>query len=190
MTQAKNAAEKNFGDAPLKWKQHDFAFRQKMQVPLSYKPWTSHVDFKARGLSKTPRILSIIDAVAIDKIQGRQDVSHKVLKHTLKNVYVDVSQSLPRRTWTDQSGKNRTQCASSLLYSFDRDSIICGREMMMLQCQPASLSVPPGVKDSCLGQLAGEGMSVPCLGHVIWSLMLSTGFCRGCQRFRDSRFAA
>ena len=83
--------------------------------------------------------------------------------------------SLERKTYTNTKGLTRTQTTSTLLYSFDSDSVVLGREMLLLQGQPQSLQIE-GQKDSVLRSLAGEGMAVPCVGLVVWALMLTKQF--------------
>ena len=102
--------------------------------------------------------------------------SGKVLKKHLKDQYVDVSQSLQRRTFTSAEDMNRTQTTSSVLYSFNTDSVLVGKEMLQLQGQSSKFQIPEHAKDHVLRELAGEGMSVPCVGLVLWSLFLSTQF--------------
>ena len=71
---------------------------------------------------------------------------------------------------------NRTQTTSSVLYSFNTDSVLVGKEMLLLQGQSSKLQIPEHTKDHVLRELAGEGMSVPCIGLVLWSLFLTAQF--------------
>lgn len=157
-----------------KWLAHDNKFRKHWRVRDDFKPWTSRAAFCGTGLQKTPRVLSILDAVAIEKSGGRK-LSEAALRKCLQNSFVDVSQSLVRKTYTNKKGFTRTQTTSTLMYSFDSDSVVLGREMLLLQGQPRSLQIE-GYKDSVLRSLAGEGMAVPCIGLVIWALMLTKQF--------------
>lgn len=157
-----------------KWQTHDSKFRKHWRVPDDFRPWTSRASFRGSGLQKTPRVLSILDAVAIEKSAGKR-LSEAALRKCLQNNFVDVSQSLERKTYTNSKGLTRTQTTSTLLYSFDSDSVVLGREMLLLQGQPKSLQIE-GQKDSVLRSLAGEGMAVPCVGLVVWALMLTKQF--------------
>ncbi|CAJ1336043.1 unnamed protein product [Effrenium voratum] len=143
-------------------------------MPHDYRPWTGHSSFRARGLKRTPRVLSIIDALAIQRMKGAR-VSRKVLKNHLKGQLVDVSQSLGRLACTDEQGICRTQTTATTLYDFEHDRLITGREMLNLQGH-GELATPVGMKDSVLADLAGEGMALPCLATILWGLFFARQF--------------
>lgn len=158
-------------DAPNpKWQTHDKELRARFGVSPGFKPWTSQPDFKGRGLSKTPRNLSILDATVIRILGGQKNVKKKHLKEKVRGRYVDVSQALHRNTCTNEAGITRTQTTSTVLYSFDRDRVLVGKEMLMLQGQKKQFKIPQGVQDSVVKDLAGEGMAVPCVGLMLWCL--------------------
>ena len=158
-------------DAPNpKWQKHDQELRARYRVAQGFKPWTSQPDFKGRGLSKTSRNLSILDATVIRLLGGQQNVKKSHLKEKVKGKYVDVSQALNRNTCTNEAGISRTQTTSTVLYSFERDRVLVGKEMLMLQGQKQQFKIPQGVQDSVVKELAGEGMSVPCVGMMLWCL--------------------
>ena len=90
--------------------------------------------------------------------------------------FMDVSQSLRRHSHTNNAGFNHAFTTSSMLYSFDRDSVLSGKDMLVLHGQPKDMVFPPDVPDSSLRELAGEGMAIPCLASVIWSLYLVRQF--------------
>ena len=52
--------------------------------------------------------------------------------------------------------------------------MILPAEMMLLQgWSSESLVIPDGMTNKSMRVLAGNGMCLPCLGTVIWSLLLS-----------------
>lgn len=173
--QARRPAERD-ADTDPQWRKHIAALKRRWKVSNDFCPWTESPSFKGYGLAKTPRVLSILDGVAIEKSQGKR-VTRRVLKNNLKNTYVDVSQSLPRKAFTNSKGVNRTQTTSTRLYSYENDALVIGKEMLGLHGQPIStMTFPNEIKDNVLHELAGEGMAVPCVGLVMWALFLTAQF--------------
>jgi len=163
-------------DAPnQEWQKQDRSLRKEFGVSDDYNPWTSRPDFTGLGLSKTPRVKSILDGTVIRILNG-QRTSRRTLKNHLKEKYVDVSQSLKRKSFSDAHGFARTQTTSTILYSFDQDRVVVGREMLLLQGHSRNFRIPPGVKDTVVKELAGEGMAVPCVGLLLWCLFWTRRF--------------
>ena len=69
-----------------------------------------------------------------------------------------------------------TMTTSSIYYSFGRDGLVLPFEMLMWHGHSRLIKVPDSVKASDLKALAGEGMSVPCVGSVLWGGYLLKGF--------------
>ncbi|CAE7034324.1 unnamed protein product [Symbiodinium sp. CCMP2592] len=97
------------------------------------------------------------------------------LSNVLRDQYLDLSQSVSRNAHTNKFGISHCLSTSSLIYSFARDSVLTGRELMLIQGQPKTLSLPD-LSESVIGQLAGEGMALPCLASVIWCIYLTKQF--------------
>lgn len=91
------------------------------------------------------------------------------LEAALKGMFLDVSQSLHRKAYT-QGGVNRCLTTSSLLYSYEHDRIVTPLEMLYFQGYPRTLKIPMSLSPSELKDLAGEGMTLPCLAMVMWSI--------------------
>ena len=94
----------------------------------------------------------------------------------MKGYFVDLSQALERKTFSCQSKALPTMTTSTLLYSYDQDAAVVGRDMLNMQGQPKAVVVPGDIKDHVLRDLAGEGMAVPCVGLIVWCLFLTRQF--------------
>ena len=94
----------------------------------------------------------------------------------LQDFYIDVSQSISRKPWTNEFGVTHALCTSAILYSFSMDTVLCGRERMQLHGHNKELFVDDKLSESTLKDLAGEGMAIPCLAGVLWCLYLTKQF--------------
>lgn len=103
-----------------------------------------------------------------------ENTSH-IVEH-MQNKYIDVSQSLSRHCHTNRAGINRAFTTSTLLYSYSRDSVITGKEMLMIHGHNSGFVIPETVSESSAKDLAGEGMAVPCLSSVIWAIHMAKQF--------------
>jgi len=135
-------------------------------------PWSGQSDFAA-----SKRVATLIDGVVWQKL-GVQAASMTFAQKqdALRHVYVDISQNHARRPFTNEAGVTGTFTTSTLLYSFDRDNIVLPREMLYLHGHSRSISIPEEVKPSSVKSLAGEGMSLPCLGTVLFAGLLARDF--------------
>jgi hypothetical protein len=142
----------------------------------SYAPWTSQKFFKGEGMAITPRCLDILDLVTIQKCVGLKDKSPGSVRRAMDAVYCDTSQSHARHCFTNASGINHTATTSTDIYSFGRDSVLTPFEVMLLHGHPSNMEVPSSLSVNDLRSLAGEGMALPSLASVLWSLYLVKGF--------------
>ena len=135
---------------------------------------------QARGLRRTARIDAILDTVVVEKLrllsEGRDitKLGFDERKRLLRDIYVDLSQNPCMRAFT--STTSRTLCTSTLLYSLGQDRVILPIELLYIQGHSRGLKVPIEVRSSALKELAGEGMSLPCLSTALWALYLTKGF--------------
>ena len=148
-----------------------------------FRPWSTRRDLQLTGLSKTTRILNILDCVVISKLGGAAAASEVLanprsellLKAALEDVFVDVSQNPARRSFTGKGGVSKCLHTATSLYSFQRDGLVLPFELMLFQGHSLDSRVPQEMKQKELHDLAGQGICLPCLGLIIVSLMLSTG---------------
>ena len=143
---------------------------------LDWKPWTGRPEFKGRGLPKLARVLDVLDCLAIHVLSQKQKASTDDLQDLMRGMYVDVSQGLLRHAHTSSQGVNHALTTSAIVFSYDRDSVLTGRELLQLHGQPSSLSLPSELTESQISHLAGEGMALPCLAGIMWCLYLCKQF--------------
>ena len=105
---------------------------------LDWKPWTGRPEFKGRGLPKLARVLDVLDCLAIHVLSQKQKASTDDLQDLMRGMYVDVSQGLLRHAHTSSQGVNRALTTSAIVYSYDRDSVLTGRELLQLHGQSQS----------------------------------------------------
>ena len=128
-------------------------------------PWSKQCNFKG-----TQRVLSLIDAVVWHKLGKHASKMSRMEKaEKLRDTYVDISQNHIRRPFTNSSGITGTMTTGSQFYNYERDSLITPYEQLLWHGHSRTLNVPEHIKVSSLRALAGEGMSLPCLGTVLWS---------------------
>ena len=154
------------------WEKQSIVWRDAMDVPRRSKPWTGRDAFQATGLSCTPRVLDLLDCVAHQNMLDRK--TGKVLD-AVDGVLVDVSQSHARRRYTKEDNIAHCLTTSSCLYHFSRDSALVPAEYFHLQGH-GDWTQDAGLPSRKLRCLAGEGIALPCLGHILYSLWLLKGF--------------
>lgn len=152
------------------WKSKSASFREDLGIPNDAKPWTSRPQFVGQGISKTERSLDVIDCVAAKAILSKVNVG-KSVKDIVENLFVDYTQSVERDCHTSiTSGKNPCFTTKTELYSFSRDSIVLAVEMLHMHGYPKGTVIPRNVTPSRLKFMIGNGMSLPCVAVMIWSL--------------------
>ena len=147
------------------------------------KPWTSLPNREYVGLPRTDRVLAILDCVALEILGGAHQ-AHAILRRSnsiaaieaaLADTVVDVSQNPVRRSLSTRAGNARCMVTGSHIYSFRRDAAILPLEKMYLHGHSRSISVPGTMSVRELEELAGMGISLPCLGLLIVAMALATG---------------
>ena len=157
------------------WMVESMAFRKALGFSASSKPWTGRNCFRGLGLPKTARVLDLLDLCVMAKL-NKESPSEEELTAGMSGVLLDVSQSFGRNATTNKEGVSHALTTGSCLSSFDRDSVLTGREMLQMHGQPKSLRLPSDLAESHVVHLAGEGMALPCLASVIWVLYLCKQF--------------
>ena len=119
------------------------------------------------------RVKSLIDAVVWTKLGKKaKTMSFEEKQSSLLHVYVDVSQNPCRRPFSNAKEICGTMTTSSIFYSFARDDFILPLEMLLWHGHSRALVIPFDLKPNQIKSLAGEGMSLPCLGSCLWAGLL------------------
>ena len=114
-------------------------------------------------------MLEAIDLFVMQKcIDDGHDIHNMTvdLKEVMAGQCLDVSQAYNhnRHNHTNKYGTHRALTTSSILYSYDRDSVLVGRELLMIHGHSRTLSLPVDMPQSHITQLAGEGMALAMPG--------------------------
>ena len=99
-----------------------------------------------------------------------------LLDKRLRDVLVDVSQSLDRKRYVKGHGILGALCTSTRLIHLGRRSVVFPVEYLYLQGHGRGVKVPSGVSGSAIRKLAGEGMAMPCIGLCVYCLDVIKGF--------------
>lgn len=142
---------------------------QSLGISVPYEsPWCDQSDFEC-----SDRVKTLIDGVVWHKLgkkAARMDRAAK--QEALKHCYIDISQNHGRKPFANALGITGTMTTSSRYYSFMRDGLILPFEMLLWHGHSRALVAPSEVKANQLKSLAGEGMSLPCLGTILWCALL------------------
>ena len=149
--------------------------REALGLPKSIRPWSS--DMRATGLSCTERVATILDLAAATHLKPQEwELPTAAKQAMLRHVYCDVSQNPARLGVTNQEGVSHALTTGVQLYSFARDGVVLPLELLMIQGHRRDFSVPEHVSSQQVRALAGEGICLPCLGIILWSIHLAKGF--------------
>ena len=163
------------------WQHQASLWRQKLGVPKKLSLWTQNPDFVGQGLPQTERVRELVNLAAMQAVGGTlQTISQaksdrKFLKKQVANLVLDVSQNPERHAFTKQ-GKFPCLTTSSSLYWYARDGMLVPLEHMLLQGHRRTLTIPKSMTPKSLRHLAGEGMSLPCLGLIVWCMAMTKQF--------------
>ena len=152
-------ADHSRDEAAGKWKLHSRSCRAKLGLSDAFSAWTERESFAGEGLQLTPRIRDVLDLTAA-KALNRAGPGKG-----LKDIYVDVSQSLDRNCFSNAAGIVPCFTSSTELYSYGQDRVILPEEMLAMHGF-GTVTVPDSVDIRDLKRMAGTGMSLPCLGTV------------------------
>ena len=169
MQKRSRAAQRD--DKLLSWQQQPCKWRHELGMSPNSKPWTGRETFHGTGLMHSARVLDLLDCVAA----ARKAVTKQpLILDAVDGCMVDVSQSHNRRSFS-HGEMARCLTTSTELYSYSRDSALTAMEYFYLQGH-GDWTKDADLACRKLRSLAGEGMALPCLGQVLWSLWLTKGF--------------
>ena len=155
------------------WKVDSISMRDKLGIPLDYKPYTEASPKRGvTGVAHSPRVLELLDIAEADRLM------HKA---PLQDFWADVSQGVARRSW----GTLRTMTTNSAFFDFERGSLAPPEAGLIFQGFPMAAVFGPrgadsGVAAGCsfsprtLARFAGQGMSLPCLGSCMLAFFLNS----------------
>ena len=102
------------------------------------------------------------------RLKLNQNLTQEGLKAGVqKGLFVDISQNHVRRPFAESASGLRTLTTSSKLYHYGSDRMLVGREYLIFQGYRSDVKTSNSSEDE-IRKLAGEGMCLPCLGHVLW----------------------
>ncbi len=154
-------------DAGGKWITKHLLARSHLGVSPQFRPWTQPPAGTSvpelRGVPDNPRYRDCIDiawAVALQKPEAQR-----------LPLYCNFTQCPSRAPW---SQKLRCLTTSTKYYDFQRDTVICPEETLMLQGHPATDLRLGMFSKSTLVHAVGEAMSCPCVGAIILGMYLNS----------------
>jgi hypothetical protein len=155
------------------WKVDSANWRSKLNITPDFAPWTSQCSFENMP-ALPPRVLDLMDCAAMHQLNlCKLTFSSANMQNSLKGILLDTSQSHERKTMTNVNGIAPCLTTSSTLYSFDRKGMVLGFEHMLLQGHRSDIQVPETMTDHDLRVLAGEGIALPCLGTIVWAMLIT-----------------
>lgn len=160
------------------WVAQIAGIRQELALPPNYRCWTPYMTGTA--VPENSRVRETIDVFAFKALLRLGADRHHIFrmsfqekKDLLKDSYIDISQS-PNYCRVCVTGMNMGCLAtSSSIYSYGRDRMLVAQEHMLLQGHRRAFRLPAA--PSRVRKLAGEGMCLPCLATIVWSMYLVRG---------------
>ena len=160
------------------WRVQSIQLRRELGAEKEENPFLT-LGYESVGLTMTARVSEILGlaALAVFKAHGIDYKDPDQLEHAkeaLRHIYVDVSQNPTRRAWTNPATSvSKCLTTSTCLYSFGRGRRVLPGELMFLQGHSKEICIPESMTPSGLRDLAGEGMTLPCLGSLVLGLRLA-----------------
>lgn len=180
-------ATKEDEDRESQWRVQITAWRDKLEITPNLNV-LEKVGATFAGVRMTHRARNLLEMVANEKavllLRQQQAKKSKKVKLTkqliqtaISKVVVDISQNPCRHIYTNAKGQAHTMCTSSELVHLGKRRALHPKEMMFLQGHnPQETRFPSRMALEDIKKLAGEGMSLPCLGLCIWGQFLLKGF--------------
>ena len=163
------------GPFAFQWQVQSRKLRAKYSA-LQLQPWSQLPGLEFRGLSRTSRVLEVLDLAVIGYLTKPGTSSSLLslepaeLRGKCTELFTDVSQNPVRKCHTSQAGLSKCLTTSSVLYTHTRDRVVLPLELMFFQGHVVDMKVPATMRQRSLKSLAGQGMCVPCLAVLIYAL--------------------
>ena len=157
------------------WVKQAQMWAEDLSVSAQTKAWTGRQDFIGHGLPNLPRVHAVVNLTAVQKVRDAGAPLHCLQdsqKHRLelKKTILDFSQNPNRKAHSKKC--LRCLCSSTQLFRYDQDRTLFASEYLRLQGWGLDIAAPEGCK---IREMACQGMALPCLGTVVWSLFLLKG---------------
>ena len=161
------------------WKADSLTWRKELRVTATCDPYTSIVP--ASKLPSSKRARDLLDCIAMQQMRTKRarvgsSISERDVAEHLSHVVADLSQSHKRRPF-NRGPVVRTLTTSSSLWTFAQQRFLTAREHLLLQGYSQATVLPAQMKETDLRHIAGEGISLPPLALVVWSIFLSGKLC-------------
>ena len=155
------------------WRTQSNAWRTQLGVPFDFHPFTTSKGFVGKGLhGSSKRTFDMVDCTAMEHCK-RFKCTVGTLRQHVGDLLLDYSQAHVRRPYSNKQGVARTLTTSSTLYHFGQDRVLTGLEHLLLQGYDIGVNIPEGMSQAELKKCAGEGISLPVLGSVVWALYMA-----------------
>ena len=135
-----------------KWPTHSAQTRMKHGVPADAQPWAPSVGLL--GVTRTPRVLDVIDTCIVVVCLRRPDMPRKQLS---QGMWINVSQGVQRLPYMWQVP---TPATSTYAYSVEKDRLLSARVTMKLIGWPDNF-LEHDVLERDFRYLSGNGCSLP-----------------------------
>ena len=147
-----------------------------MRIPADFSPYTTKAREQQVPLPRTKRELDLLDCVVVQVMANKKRkctprTTLGEISDVLQTTLADLSQSHARQPF-NSTDVARTLTTSSRLWSFAQHRFLRAEEHFSLQGFSRALSVPDSLKESEVRSLAGEGIALPPLAMVLWSVYL------------------
>lgn len=158
-----------------RWQKDSLTIRNRLGVSPGFAPFTGHPSFVGYGLPKTRRVHDLLDCFVISKMKELDKPFNHAME-VMSEMFMDVSQSHTRNAHTGSDGCQKCLTTATQNYSFSQDRLVLPLELLHWQGYPSTLKVPFNVSQNDLRDFAGEGMFLPSLATVVWSIFRIVDF--------------
>ncbi|CAE7321568.1 unnamed protein product [Symbiodinium natans] len=156
------------------WRVHSDKLRNALQVSRAWCGWTGRPEFRQTSAQLTDRVKDLLDVAVAWRLrkQGLPLWVGPEAQECLKDFFVDVSQSVGRTPWGKCGDNVLCFTKSTVLYSFQRGSLVHPLEMARMLGWPDNWEAPAGVPLNKIKEMLGNSVALPSLGSVVWAWRL------------------
>ena len=158
------------------WTVDSKTWRKRLRIPEDFAPYTTKAREQQVPLPRSKRELDLLDCVVVQAMANKKRkctprTTLDEISAALQTTFADLSQSHARQPF-NSTDVARTLTTSSRLWCFAQHRFLRVEEHLSLQGYSRALSVPEGLKESEVRALAGEGIALPPLAMILWSVYL------------------